>query len=133
MNGLLALLAVAAGTSLGAVGRYGAEILQARWLQARDSPAIPWSTGLVNVVGSALLGVAWGLSAGPLGPVVLVVAGAGVAGGLTTYSTFALEVVQLLRARRPLAAVGYACGSIALGVAAAAAGYLATRHLAADG
>jgi CrcB protein len=51
----------------------------------------------------------------------------GALGGYTTYSTFALEVVELGRAGAPGAAAGYVLVSLAGGVVAVAAGSLAAH------
>ena len=86
---------------------------------------VPWATLVVNVVGSALLG--WVLArsaAGALSEPVTAALGAGVAGGLTTYSTFAVELVTMTREGEGRPAAWYAAGSVALGCAAAALGLL---------
>jgi len=47
----------------------------------------------------------------------------GFLGGYTTFSSYSLELLALLRDGRPMAALAYAAGSVALGLAACAAGY----------
>jgi CrcB protein len=95
--------------------RHLADLLTARYC----GRWLPWGTLLVNVVGSLVLGVVVG--AGPDAAVTAVV-GTGWCGALTTYSTFSLETVQLVRTGRALSAAGYAVGSVLLGVGAAALG-----------
>lgn len=68
----------------------------------------------VNVAGSFLLGLLVGSS-----PAALVVLGTGCCGALTTWSTFAHDVATEPDRRR---AAAHAAASIALGLAAAAAG-----------
>lgn len=75
------LLLVAAGGAAGALLRWGLTLLG----------RAPWPTVAANVAGSLLLGVV--VAAGPSWAVTLL--GAGVAGALTTYSTFALEAVTV--------------------------------------
>lgn len=75
------LLLVAAGGAAGALLRWGLTLLG----------RAPWPTVAANVAGSLLLGVV--VAAGPGWAVTLL--GAGVAGALTTYSTFALEAVTI--------------------------------------
>lgn len=79
----------------------------------------PRATLLVNVVGSLLAGAVLGADLPDGVTAVLVV---GLAGGLTTLSTWAVEVLAL---RRP-AAAGYAVGTLGLCVAAVALGRAAT-------
>ena len=83
---------------------------------------LPWGTLLINVVGSAGLGVLVGSGAGA--PAVSVV-GTGLLGGFTTFSTASFESAALVLDRRWTGAVLYAVGTLVLSVAAAALGYLA--------
>jgi CrcB protein len=111
------LVALAAGA--GAVARY----LVDRSVQHRLATRFPAGTLLVNVTGSFLLGLVVGLTAhhglpSRLGTVV----GAGFAGGYTTLSTWAWESLALTQAGASGAAVTNVVGSLALGLAAAAAG-----------
>lgn len=94
----------------------------------------PLGTLLVNLVGSACLGA---LLAGLLrrGPdegarrVVRVVVGAGLLGGFTTTSAFALETAALLGRGQTATALGYALVSLVGGLALAAAGGAAATRL----
>jgi CrcB protein len=79
-------------------------------------------TLVVNVVGSALLGMVLGAAAVPEWVVALV--GTGFSGTLTTFSTFGADVVRLLDARAVTRALVYLVATLVLGIAAAAAGYL---------
>jgi CrcB protein len=111
----LALVAVAAGGVLGAEARYGLSLAL-----PRHAGQFPWSTLLINLTGSLLIGVlmTWlERRAGPH-PLLRAFLGIGILGGYTTYSTFALDVQQLLLAHRPLTAVGYLAATV-LGCAAA--------------
>ncbi|MFM1725072.1 CrcB family protein [Rhodococcus sp. PAM 2766] len=77
-----ALTVVAVGGALGASARY---------LLAQQFPGI-WTILVINIVGSLLLGIL----AAVLGPDRLwrLFLGVGVLGGFTTFSTFAVDVVQ---------------------------------------
>ncbi len=81
---------------------------------------------IVNVAGSLVAGVAIGLSemlgTGDL-PLVLL---SGVAGGLTTFSTFSVETVQLVMVRRVRAAVISVAANLAGGLLAVIAGWSLT-------
>jgi fluoride exporter len=78
---------------------------------------VPWGTFAVNVVGSFLLGL---LS--DVAPATLTVLGVGGLGALTTFSTFARELVTAVERRRQVQAALYLATSLVAGVAAAAAG-----------
>lgn len=89
--------------------------------------AWPWTTFWINVSGALVLGVLLGLLA-RLGDDsgwrrrVRLGLGTGVLGGYTTYSTFAVEVVERQRDSMLLLSTGYALASLVCGVLAAAIG-----------
>ncbi len=82
----LVLLAVAVGGALGAVLRH----LTSVSLAGRGR--VPLGVLVVNVVGSFVAGVALGA---PLDPTVQLILVSGLCGGLTTFSTLAVETIQL--------------------------------------
>ncbi|MFO6451611.1 MULTISPECIES: fluoride efflux transporter FluC [unclassified Aeromicrobium] len=89
--------------------------------------AWPWATFTVNVVGSFLLGaLVAAVSGREVGRLRYVrpALGAGVLGGFTTYSTFAVEVDRLVSGGALGLGLAYAVLSVVLGVLAAAAGVL---------
>ena len=87
----------------------------------------PGSTFLINVSGAFLLGLLLE-TLSRRGPdvgarrLVRLGLGTGVMGGYTTYSTFTLETVRLIGSGAMLAGIGYALGSVLIGLAAALAG-----------
>lgn len=91
----LVLLAVAGGGALGAVLR------QLVSVQLAGRGRIPWGVLTVNVAGSFIAGLALGA---PLDPTLQLVIVSGLCGGLTTFSTLAVETVQLVLAGRHRAA-----------------------------
>ncbi len=109
-------LAVAGGGAVGSVLRYAL----GRWLTEFDAVRhFPWHTFAINVAGSFVLGlVAVGYKAHPQ-PAWYLLLGTGFCGGFTTFSTFSLETLTLLDQDRPVAATGYAAGSVLAGLAAA--------------
>ena len=120
-----AALAIAGGGALGAAARWAV-------LAATDPlPSFPWPVLVVNVVGCALLGtVLAGEQDHPTARLLLHdFAGIGFCGGLTTFSTFAVEVAQLSRAGRPALAAGYLAASVVGGLVALVAGAAALRHV----
>lgn len=81
---------------------------------------LPWGTLLINVIGSAGLGVVLGSGAGAQTASVL---GTGVLGGFTTFSTASFESAALILDKRWAGAIFYAVATLVLSVAAAALGY----------
>jgi CrcB protein len=89
----------------------------------------PWSTFAVNLTGAFLLGLLLetlagrGRDEGRLRGIRLTL-GTGFLGGYTTYSALAVETLHL----SPLLAAGYAAGTVAFGLAAAALGRRCAPH-----
>jgi CrcB protein len=110
-------VALAAGA--GSVTRYVVDQLVARRLGAD----LPWGTLVVNTTGSFLLG----LVAGGMSGTAATVLGAGYAGGYTTLSTLVWETLALEEDGSHAAAALNVAGSLALGLAAAAAGLALAR------
>lgn len=109
----LALLAVAVGGALGAVLRQLASVRLA------GRGRIPWGALVVNVVGSFIAGLALAL---PLDPTWQLIVLSGFCGGLTTFSTFAVETVQLVIDRKVRAAVLNVTLTLAVGIVAVVVG-----------
>lgn len=109
---------VFAGGVLGSAGRWGASEL---W----RGGSLPWGTLAVNLFGAAVLGALLPrLLAGARHERSLVLfAGIGLLGALTTFSALSLEVVDLVRDGRGLAAVVYVALSVGGGFLLAAVGY----------
>ena len=82
--------------------------------------AAPWAVLVVNVVGSFIGGLLIGATTGELRLILL----SGFCGGLTTFSTFSVETVQLVMQRRVRTALLSVGANLVLGIAAAALGYL---------
>jgi fluoride exporter len=121
-----ALGAMALGGGLGTAARYGVtQVIHAA------PGSFPWPTFWTNVSGSFALGVVLGvvLPRFPpkryLRPFVAV----GFLGAYTTYSTFAVETVLLVRDGRTALGLVYAAASLAAGFAMAGAGVVCARHL----
>lgn len=114
------LTAVAIGGVLGASLRWAVISSADTGLTA----PIPWPVLAINVVGSVLLGMA--LAAERSHPDRRLVlhdgVGIGFCGGLTTFSTFSVEVAERLGDGRALAGVVYATVSVAAAIAGVVAG-----------
>jgi CrcB protein len=111
---MIAYLWVALGGALGSVGRF--------WLNgivsSRFGETFPWGTMLINVSGSFIIGVIGALAV-PEGRMdsssrafVTQFLMIGICGGFTTFSSFSLQTLNLLRDREWL----YAGGNVILSV-----------------
>jgi CrcB protein len=113
-------LAVALGGAMGSVSRWLLSMALARSGDGR----FPWGTLAVNLIGSFLIGLVLGGSheRNSLSPALRLLAVTGMLGGFTTFSALSWETLALARHGQPIAALGYAVGSLAGGLLAAAAG-----------
>lgn len=100
---------IALGGALGAISRYGIQ----QWITVKN---YPWSTFLINILGSFIIGWLaakaeqsdfWAREGKWLGMV-------GFCGGFTTFSSFALENMQLIRNGNVYSALVYILTSSAL-------------------
>ena len=112
-----ALLLVGAGGFARSALRYLISRLMLPWAV---SSGFPFSTLTVNVAGSLLIGALMGLGLSGGWALLCIV---GFCGGFTTFSTFSLETVTLLRAGSYLPAALYMWSSMVLSIAAVCGGY----------
>lgn len=86
-----------------------------RWavLTLGPSTTFPWSVLTVNLVGCAILGVLVGRGVHHNARLLL---GTGFCGGLTTFSTFTVEVAQLIRGEHLGMAATYLIASVVGGL-----------------
>lgn len=116
--------AIGAGGAIGTLARYG--IATAFQVAPRQ---IPWSTLVINLSGSFLLGIVlFVIERRPPNRFNRPFLAIGVLGGFTTFSTFAVEVVQLIR-ERPWIAVIYLTTSVVGGVTCVLIGGTVLRQL----
>jgi fluoride exporter len=128
LSAIFTWIVVAIGSAIGGVSRYGVGLAAARlW-----GPSFPVGTLLINIVGSFIIGLygALTLADGPMPAssdmraFVMI----GFCGGFTTFSSFSLQTLELLRAGENFAAGLYILLSNALCLAGVFLGYwLATR------
>ncbi len=118
---LKTLLSIGLGGALGSMSRYLISFFLTRWLVM----AFPFATFGINVVGSLLIGLLFGLA--ERGYLVMhdwrMFLTVGFCGGFTTFSTFSLENLILLRDGDYFGFLIYAIGSLILGLLAVWAGY----------
>jgi len=89
------VLLVLVGGGIGAVGRYEASLLAARLF----GTAFPYGTAFVNLIGCLLIGMSFEMAErkGIMGPQMRLFFVTGFLGGLTTFSTYALETANFGR------------------------------------
>ncbi len=122
---LLVLLGGAIGTGL----RFGVVNLVVYLL--RQPPKYPYATFFINITGSFLIGFLAELfdARMPVSPELRAMLLVGVLGGYTTFSSFSLETLNLIRDNQPGAAFLYSAGSVILGLTATWLGVQAARMM----
>ena len=120
----MAYLLAALGGALGALARWGVATAL-----PRSPGSWPWATLTVNLLGCFLMGVLIAVLAArkPAGTWPRPLLGVGVLGGFTTYSAFAVEVVQAVERDAAFLAAGYVVASTAGGLLAVVVGALVVR------
>ena len=120
------LAVVAFGGAIGASARY---LVGLTWPTVPGD--FPWGTLLINVVGSGLIGILMVLVSDVLTHQRLVrpFLGTGVLGGFTTFSTYALDIQQLVTERHTGAALVYLATTLGAALLAVWATVAATRAL----
>lgn len=105
-------LVVFLGSGIGGMLRHGVGLLALRVTGA----SFPWGTLVINVVGSALMGLMIGFFAARSinDPELRLFVTTGLIGGFTTWSTFSLDIVTLWERGETGPAIAYASASIVL-------------------
>jgi len=104
------------GGSIGALSRYGVSLLAVKLFGTR----FPWGTLMVNLAGCFLIGLAFALAergSGVMNPSIRLFFVTGYLGGLTTFSTYALETTNAVSAQSSMVAVLNFAANNLLGVA----------------
>jgi CrcB protein len=131
---MITTLWVAAGGALGSIARYWLAVGVARL----TGPQFPWGTILINIGGSFVIGFFAALTAAGAGRLsvpsdlrtfVMV----GICGGFTTFSSFSLQTLELLRDGRTPQALANIGLSVMLCLGAVAAGHYGAVSLVAAG
>ena len=106
---------VGIGSFIGGSLRY----LIAQMVQSKFLSAFPYGTLTVNIVGCFVIGLVFGLSIKMnLSPEWRLFLATGICGGFTTFSSFSLETMQLLREGQSFFAMLYVAASILIGLLA---------------
>lgn len=121
---MLTYLWIAIGSALGGMARYACS----RGVALRYGETFPWGTLLVNVSGSFVIGMI-AAATGPdsrfvVSPNVRNFMMVGLCGGYTTFSSFSLQTLELIRNRDFGEAIGNVVLSVIACMAAVALGYI---------
>jgi CrcB protein len=119
-------IAVALGGALGSVARHGVNLAFTHFTEQTT----PYATATVNLLGSLVIGVLAGLTAGGkvhMSPSVRAFVFVGILGGFTTFSSFMLDTLTLGHGSDHGLAVSNVLGQVVLGLIAVFAGYAAAR------
>ena len=121
-------LIVMLGGAVGTLARYVVSVLT-----LPISRGVPWGTILVNVTGSFLIGLFGTLTLArgrfPVSENMRLFVMVGLCGGYTTFSSFSLQTLDLLRSGAVMRAAVNIVGSVALCVAAVALGHACAAKL----
>jgi CrcB protein len=123
----LDFLLVAAGGAAGSVARYGVNVATQGWHNS-----FPLGTFIVNIAGSLVIGLIVGWLSSDAQPEfhhqARLLLAVGLCGGFTTFSSFSLETLTLLRGGQAGMALSYIALSVLLCLGATAAGYALTHR-----
>ena len=103
---------IALGAAIGGMARYGFSGVIANWI----GTTFPWGTLVVNVTGCFVIGIVNTLTGSdgvllvPINTRLFLMVG--ICGGYTTFSSFSLESLNLMRNGEWLAAGSYMVGSV---------------------
>ena len=116
---MLECLVVGAGGFIGSVCRYLIGLIP-----LKEGTIFPIKTMIINIAGAFIIGfiAALALKNNAVNPRLILFIKAGICGGFTTFSSFALETGTLIKAGDRPAALAYALLSLVLGILAVFAG-----------
>ena len=119
------LLIVGIGGAFGSICRYLAQVYIGRW----TTLTFPFGTLVVNITGCFLIGILFGLGAKYAWMTIewrlLLITG--ICGGYTTFSSYSLDSITLLRHGHYTYFFVYVLGSVIVGLLATVAGALVVR------
>lgn len=107
---------IALGGAVGALARYALSV----WVYNKGDFVFPWGTFVVNILGCFILGLVyvWGTEKLMIGPNARAFLAVGVIGAFTTFSTFSLETLNILKDGEIKIALLNTVGSVVLGLLA---------------
>ena len=119
------VLLVFIGGGIGSATRYGTTLLAGKWF----GTGFPWGTLIVNLSGCFLIGIILGLAekSNLVQPSTRLFFVTGFLGGLTTFSSYALESVVALRTS-PYLALGNIAANNVIGLTLVVSGLALAEH-----
>ena len=123
-------MAVAAGGALGALLRY----VISQYFGQAAGVIFPWGTLVINISGSFAMGLLHSFAlAGTVSPHVRAFLAIGLLGAFTTFSTFTLESIMMLREGEVLRTFVYVASSVLAGLLSVFAGLTTGQCIAGGG
>ena len=120
-------LLIMIGGALGTLARYAVSVLA-----LPISRGLPWGTIMINVTGSFAIGLFGTLTLAhgryPMSENVRLFVMVGLCGGYTTFSSFTLQTLDLMRSGAMLRAAFNVAASVVLCIGAVALGYVIAAH-----
>jgi CrcB protein len=120
------VLLVFIGGGIGAATRYGMTLLAGKWF----GTGFPWGTLIVNLGGCLMIGIILGLAekSNLVEPSLRLFFVTGFLGGLTTFSSYAMESILALRISMTMSLANIAANNL-LGLALVVAGLKMTEWI----
>ena len=116
---------VGAGSAIGGISRFAI----GQWISSIANISFPVSTFSINIIGSFLIGMLLALqSKHGLSTATMLFLTTGFCGGFTTFSTFSLENILLIKQGQMGMAFLYMTTSLILGLVAVYSGYKVIGH-----
>jgi CrcB protein len=115
-------LAVGAGGAIGSIVRHGMNVAVKRMI----GDSVPYATAVVNIAGCLAIGVLAGLIAAGswrLSETTRAFVFVGILGGFTTFSSFGLDTLTLVRGGAPGAAIANVLVQVGIGLPSVFVGY----------
>ncbi len=124
---LKSILFVGFGGFIGTVARF----LISRYFQENVASVFPWSTFVVNIIGSLIIGIVFGISekGNFLSPEIRLFLTVGFCGGFTTFSSLANDAFMLLKQQEWIRFALYTSFSFFIGLVAVYAGRLIIKSI----
>lgn len=123
-----AAVAISLGAIAGALSRYYLSL----WFVQRFDPEFPYGTFLINVSGCFVIGFFTALASERvvmIAPEVKLLVATGFLGSYTTFSTYGLDTVILLRNANLITAILYWLGSALMGICSVQLGIVVAKSL----
>ncbi len=121
------LLIVGTGGLIGTVMRYLVQV----HIEKLMGSTFPMGTFLINILGSFIIGVVYGLvdKGNLIGPEWRLFLAVGLCGGFTTFSTFSADTLNLLKDNSFIQMLSYTGGSVLFGLLAVYFGIILARTI----